>query len=293
MFIIITASFFIIRFAPGGPFSGEKNLPEQIIQNMMKKYHMDEPLLQQYFRYFGDILRGDFGPSLKYTESSVNELMGTTFPNSIVLGSLSLALAVLMGIGFGIISALKQNKWQDYLAMSLAVIGISVPLFVIGPLLQVYFAMYLKWVPVAGWFGRKGPLTLILPVITLAFPYFAYIARLSRASILEVLRSDYIRTARAKGLKESVVIVKHVLKGSMLPIVSYLGPAFAGILTGSIVVEQVFAIPGVGRIFVQSALNRDYPLIMGEVVIYGLILVVMNFIVDIVYGLLDPRIAYK
>ena len=219
--------------------------------------------------------------------------MGTTFPNSILLGSLSLGLAVLLGITFGIISALNQNKWQDYLSMSLAVIGIAVPLFVIGPILQVVFALNLKLVPVAGWFGRKGPLTLILPVITLAFPYFAYIARISRASILEVLRSDYVRTARAKGLKESVVIVKHVLKGSMLPVVSYLGPAFAGILTGSIVVEQVFAIPGVGRVFVQSALNRDYPLIMGEVVVYGLILVVMNFIVDIVYGVLDPRIANK
>ncbi len=177
--------------------------------------------------------------------------------------------------------------------MSLAVLGISVPLFVIGPILQVVFALKLKWVPVAGWIGRNWPLTLILPVITLAFPYFAYIARLSRASILEVLRSDYVRTARAKGLKESVVIAKHVLKGAMLPIVSYLGPAFAGILTGSLVVESVFAIPGVGRVFVQSALNRDYPLIMGEVVIFGLILVVMNFIVDIVYGLLDPRISYK
>lgn len=293
MFIIITVSFFIIRFAPGGPFSGEKNLPEQIVQNLLKKYHMDEPIFKQYLRYFGDILRGDFGPSLKYKESSVNELMATTFPNSIILGSLSLSLAVIFGIGFGIISALKQNKWQDYLAMSLAVVGISIPLFVIGPILQVIFAMNLKLFPVAGWFGRKGALTLVLPVITLSFPYFAYIARLSRASILEVLRSDYVRTARAKGLKESVVIVKHVLKGSMLPVVSYLGPAFAGILTGSIVVEQVFAIPGVGRIFVQSALNRDYPLIMGEVVIYGLILVVMNFIVDVAYGLLDPRIAYK
>jgi len=293
MFVIITISFFLIRFAPGGPFSGEKNLPEQVIENMLKKYHMDEPLFNQYIRYFSEVLRGDFGPSLKYKETTVNELIAQTFPNSIILGSLALALALFLGIGFGIISALKQNKWQDYMTMSLAVLGISVPLFVIGPILQVVFALKLKWVPVAGWIGRNWPLTLILPVITLAFPYFAYIARLSRASILEVLRSDYVRTARAKGLKESVVIVKHVLKGAMLPIVSYLGPAFAGILTGSLVVESVFAIPGVGRVFVQSALNRDYPLIMGEVVIFGLILVVMNFIVDIVYGLLDPRISYK
>lgn len=293
MFVLITLSFFLIRFAPGGPFSGEKNLPEQVVQNLLKKYHMDEPLLQQYLRYFGDILRGDFGPSLKYKETTVNELMAQTFPNSIILGSFSLMIAVVLGIIFGIVSALKQNRWQDYLTMSVAVLGISVPLFVIGPVLQVVFAMNLQWLPVSGWFGRKWPLTLIMPALTLAFPFFAYIARISRASILEVLRSDYIRTARAKGLKESVVIWKHVLKGAMLPVVSYLGPAFAGIITGSLVVESVFAIPGIGRVFVQSALNRDYPLIMGEVVVFGLIMVAMNFIVDIVYGLLDPRIAYK
>jgi oligopeptide transport system permease protein len=294
MFIIVTLSFFLIRFAPGGPFSSEKNVPEQVLQNLLKKYHMDEPLLNQYIRYCGDILRWDFGPSFRYKESSVNELIDQTFPNSIILGTVSLALALSLGLGVGIISALKQNRWQDYSAMSLAVVGISVPLFVVGPVLQLIFALNLKWLPVSGWiFSRKGLVTLIMPAITLAFPYFAYIARLSRASILEVLRSDYVRTARAKGLKESVVIAKHVMKGSLLPVVSYLGPAFSGIITGSIVVESVFAIPGIGRVFVQSALNRDYTLIMGEVIIYSLILVAMNFAVDILYGFLDPRIAYK
>jgi oligopeptide transport system permease protein len=294
MFIIITLSFALIRLAPGGPFSGEKNLPPQVIQNMLKKYHMDEPIMKQYVRYFGDVLRGDFGPSLRYKESSVNELVGQGFPVSIVLGTTSLLIACFLGILVGIISALKQNRWQDYTAMSLAVVGISVPLFVIGPVLQLVFAMKLKWLPVAGWItGRAGIAALIMPAITLALPYFAYIARLSRASILEVLRADYVRTARAKGLKESVVITKHVLKGALLPVVSFLGPSFAGIITGSLVVESTFAIPGIGRIFVQSALNRDYPLIMAEVIILSLLLVVLNFVVDIVYGFLDPRIAYK
>ncbi|MEI6876856.1 MAG: ABC transporter permease subunit [Spirochaetota bacterium] len=294
MFVIVTLSFFLIRFAPGGPFSSEKKLPEAVLQNILKKYHMDESLPRQYLRYLGDILRGDFGPSYKYKESTVNELIAQSFPNSIILGTVALALATLGGIGVGILSALKQNRWQDYSAMSLAVIGISVPLFVIGPILQLVFAMRLKWLPISGWItDRAGWAAIILPAVTLAFPYFAYIARLSRASILEVLRTDYVRTARAKGLKESVVIVKHVLKGSMLPVISYLGPAFSGIITGSLVVESIFLVPGVGRIFVQSALNRDYTLIMGEVIIYSLILVVMNFLVDVAYGFLDPRISYK
>jgi oligopeptide transport system permease protein len=294
MFVIITLSFFLIRFAPGGPFSAEKKVPAQVQQNLMKKYHMDESLGRQYLRYFGEILRGDLGPSFRYKDMSVNALIKQSMPNSMVLGTVALALAVVFGIAVGIISALKQNRWQDYGAMSLAVVGISVPLFVIGPLLQLVFAMQLKWLPTSGWItDRAGLVTLIMPAITLSFPYFAYIARLSRASILEVLRSDYVRTARAKGLKDSVVIGKHVLKGALLPVVSYLGPAFSGIITGSIVVETIFLVPGVGKIFVQSALNRDYTLIMGEVIVYSLILIVMNFAVDIVYGFLDPRIAYK
>ena len=294
MFVIVTLSFFLIRFAPGGPFSAEKKVPAQVLQNLMKKYHMDESLGRQYLRYFGEILRGDLGPSFRYKDMTVNELIRDSMPNSMLLGTLSLILAVALGIGVGIISALKQNRWQDYTAMSLAVVGISVPLFVIGPLLQLVFAMQLKWLPNSGWInGRAGLAALVLPVVTLSFPYFAYIARMSRASILEVLRSDYVRTARAKGLRESTVIGRHVLKGALLPVVSYIGPAFSGIITGSIVVETIFLVPGVGKIFVQSALNRDYTLIMGEVIVYSLILIVMNFVVDIVYGFLDPRIAYK
>jgi oligopeptide transport system permease protein len=294
MFIIITLSFFLIRFAPGGPFSSEKKLPEQVLQNILKKYHMDEPLWKQYGRYLGDILHGDLGPSFRYQDQTVTELISATMPTSILLGTAALGLALLLGIGAGIISALRQNRWPDYLSMSVAVVGISVPLFVIGPVLQLVFAMKLDWLPTSGWLNsRAGVKTLFLPMATLAFPYFAYIARLSRGSILEVLRSDYIRTARAKGLKESVVVVKHVLKGALLPIVSYLGPAFSGIITGSIVVETVFVVPGVGQIFVQSALNRDYTLIMGDIIVYSAVLVAMNFLVDILYGMLDPRIAYK
>jgi len=294
LFIIVTLSFFLIRLAPGGPFSGEKKLPPEIMANIMRKYHMDEPLMNQYFRYVGNVLKFDLGPSYRYKDQTVNDLIGNSFPVSIMLGTLSLAIAVLLGTLVGIISALKQNKWQDYAAMSVAVLGISVPLFVIGPLMMLVFALKLKWLPTSGWISsRAGWLTVIMPAMTLMMPYFAYIARMSRGSIIEVLRSDYVRTARAKGLKESVVIRKHVLKGAMLPIVTYLGPAFSGIITGSVVVEQIFVVPGIGRIFVQSALNRDYTVIMGDVIVYSIILIAANFVVDILYGLLDPRISYK
>ena len=294
MFLIVTLSFFLIRLAPGGPFSREKKVTPEVMQNLLKKYHMDEPLFKQYLRYMGDVIRGDLGPSFKNKDYSVNELIFTSLPNSLILGVVSLCIALILGVSVGIVSALNRNTRIDYAAMSAAVIGISVPLFVVGPVLMLILAMKLKWLPTSGWItGRAGLKTLIMPTITLAFPYFAYIARLSRASILEVLRSDYIRTARAKGLKQSVVVVKHVLKGAMLPVVSYLGPAFAGIVTGSVVVEQIFLVPGLGNFFVKSALNRDYTLIMGTVIVYSLILVVMNLIVDIIYGLLDPRISYK
>ncbi|HNP93605.1 MAG TPA: ABC transporter permease [Rectinema sp.] len=293
LFIVITLSFFLIRLAPGGPFAREREVPEAILQNLMKRYHMDEPLIKQYLRYMGDVIRWDFGPSYRYRDLSVNEIIDEGLPISMSLGVISLVLATVGGIAIGIISALKQNRWQDYVVTSIAVIGISVPLFVMGPVLQLVFGMKLKILPIGQWISTHGIKAVILPAITLSFPYFAYIARLSRASILEVLRSDYIRTARAKGLKESVVVWKHVLKGAMLPVVTYLGPAFSGIVVGSIVVESVFLVPGIGRPFVQSALNRDYTLIMAEVVVYSIILIIANLVVDILYGFLDPRISYK
>jgi oligopeptide transport system permease protein len=294
LFIIITLSFFIVRVAPGGPFDRDKRLPPEIMKNIEAKYNLDDPLIVQYGRYIFNIIRGDLGPSFAYHDHDVNYFIAHSLPKSLILGSLTLVCAVILGIGVGMISALKQNGWPDYTAMSIAVFGITVPNFVVGPVLMYFFALKLGWLPTSGWItGRFGWVTIIMPLITLTLPYFAYIARLSRASILEVLRSDYIRTARAKGMKDSVILFKHVLKGALLPVVSYLGPAFAGIITGSVVVERIFRIPGLGQFFVQSAFNRDYTLLMGTVIVYSAILILMNFIVDIVYGYLDPRISYS
>jgi oligopeptide transport system permease protein len=294
LFIIITLSFFIVRAAPGGPFDREKRLPPEIMRNIEKKYNLDEPLIMQYGRYMLDILRGDLGPSFSYNDHDVNFFIFSSLPKSLILGSIALGIAVVIGIGVGMISSVRQNTWVDYTAMSFAVIGITVPLFVIGPVLMYFLALKLNWLPTSGWVtGQHGWVTIIMPVITLSLPYFAYIARLSRASILEVLRSDYVRTARAKGLREIVIMFKHVLKGALLPVVSYLGPAFAGIITGSVVVERIFRIPGLGQFFVQAAFNRDYTLLMGTVIVYSVILIIMNFVVDILYGFLDPRISYS
>lgn len=294
LLVIITISFFIIRIAPGGPFDAEKALPKQIMENIEKKYHLDEPVIKQYARYMISVIRGDLGPSYRYKDQDVNYYIGKSLPNSLLLGSIAMTLSLILGITAGMVSAVRQNTWVDYLVMSVAVIGITIPLFVIGPVLAYIFAMKLGWLPSSGWItGRYGWVTIIMPVITLSADKFAYIARLSRASILEILRSDYIRTAKAKGLKTSTILVKHVLKGGLLPVVSYLGPAFSAILTGSIVVETVFRVPGLGKFFVQSALNRDYTLILGTVIVYSVILIIMNFVVDIIYAYLDPRISYK
>lgn len=293
LLIIITLSFFIVRIAPGGPFDGERALPEAVKANIEAKYHLDEPVVQQYGRYLFDVVRGDLGPSYKYKDNDVNYYIFTSLPNSAVLGTIAIMLALVFGVLFGVLAALYQNTWIDYLTMGIAVIGISVPLFVIGPVLQLVFAMNLGWFPTSGWYTTgEGWKTVILPALSLSFAYFATIARLTRSSMLDTLRSDYIRTAKAKGMKNSTIIMKHAMKGAMLPVVSYLGPAFAGVITGSIVIEQVFRVPGIGKFFVQSSFNRDYTLIVGVVIVFSVILVIMNFIVDILYALLDPRIAY-
>ena len=294
LFLIVTFSFFIMKAAPGGPFSAERSVPPEVLANINKVYHLDEPLVKQYVLYLGDILQGKLGPSFRYKDYTVNELIGNTLPNSLILGITALCGALFFGLLVGLISAVKRNSFADYAAMSVAVIGISIPLFVIGPILMFIFAVKLKWLPTSGWItGRQGLKTLVMPALALSLPYFAYIARLSRASILEVLRSDYIRTAYAKGLSYPAVLFKHALKGAMLPVISYLGPAFAGIITGSVVIEKIFLVPGLGTFFVQSALNRDYTLIMGTVVMYSIILIMMNFFVDILYAVIDPRISYK
>lgn len=294
LLIIITLSFFIVRIAPGGPFDGERALPEVIKRNIEAKYHLNEPMIQQYGRYLFDVLRGDLGPSYKYKDHDVNFLIFSSIPNSIILGIIAMIIALMFGISSGIIAALKQNSILDYFPMSLAAIGLSIPLFVTAPLLQYFFSMKLGWFPTSGWFSEgKSLITVVLPAVALSFGYFADIARLMRSSMIETLRSDYIRTANAKGMKYSIIIFKHAMKGALLPIVSYLGPAFAGIITGSIVVEQVFRVPGLGKFFVQSSFNRDYTLIVGVVIVYSVILIIMNFIVDVIYAQLDPRISYK
>ena len=294
LLIIITLSFFIVRIAPGGPFATERNMPEVIKRNIEAKYHLDEPLIKQYGRYMFSILRGDLGPSFKYKDYDVNYYIFTSLPKSIVLGLCAMAIALTFAMSAGIMAAVKQNSWVDYLSMGVAVIGISIPLFVIAPVLQLFFAMKHKWLPTSGWYTTgEGWKSVILPAVSLSFAYFADIARLTRSSMLETLRSDYIRTAKAKGMKSSSIIFKHAMKGAMLPVVSYLGPAFAGIITGSIVVEQIFRVPGLGKFFVQSSFNRDYTLIVGVVIVYSVILIFMNFIVDLVYAQLDPRITYK
>jgi oligopeptide transport system permease protein len=294
LFIVITISFFIIRIAPGGPFDAERRPPQQVIENIEAKFHLDEPVLMQYLRYMGDIARGDLGPSFRYQDHDVNFYIAQSLPNSLFLGFIALAMAFIAGLGAGILSSLNQNTWIDYLSMAVAVIGITVPLFVIGPVLMYFLALQWDLLPTSGWItGRYGWVTLIMPAVTLSLRPFATIARLFRASMLEILRSDFIRTARAKGLRDSVIVTKHVLKGALLPVVSYTGPAFASIVTGSVVVEQIFRVPGLGRFFVQSAINRDYTLIMGTVIVYSTILILMNFLVDIIYSLLDPRITYK
>jgi len=293
MLVIITLSFFIVRIAPGGPFDGEKKLPEVVKKNIEAKYHLDEPLLKQYGRYLLGVVQGDLGPSYKYKDHDVNYFIFNSLPNSMILGIIAMLLAIIFGMAAGMLSAVYQNTWIDYLSMGLAVLGISIPVFVICPVLQLVFAMRLDWLPTSGWF-RSGDswTTVIMPSLSLSFAYFANVARLERSSMLETLRSDYIRTAKAKGMKTSTIIFKHAMKGASLPVVSYFGPAFAGIITGSIVVEQVFRVPGLGKFFVQSSFNRDYTLIVGVVIVYSTILILMNFIVDILYSVLDPRITY-
>lgn len=291
LLILITLAFFLIRAAPGGPFDTEKALPPEIQANLDKKYHLDESLIQQYLRYIVELVKGDFGPSFQYKDYSVNELIGAGFPVSLRLGGAAILLAFLIGTTLGTIAALRQNTSVDYSVMATAMTGISIPNFVMAPLLILVFAVYLRWLPAGGW-GAGAVRNTVLPIIALSLPQIAYIARLMRGSMIEVLRSNFIRTARAKGLPEHTVIIRHALRPALLPIISYLGPAAAAIITGSVVVEQIFGIPGIGRYFVQGALNRDYTLVMGVVIFYGALVVVFNFVVDLLYAVLDPRVRY-
>lgn len=289
LLLLVTLSFFLMRLAPGGPFDGERSLPPEIEASLRAEYHLDESLPQQYLRYLGGLLRGDLGPSFQYQGFRVRELIASGLPVSLSLGLCAMTLALLLGGAAGIVASLRPGRGLDQGLMGLAMLGISVPSYVVGPLLVLLFAVLLRWLPAGGWEpGRWSD--LLLPVVALALPQIAAIARLLRGSMLEVLRQPYIRTARAKGLPEPRVVFVHALKPALLPVVSYLGPATAGLITGSVVVEQVFSLPGIGRYFVQGALNRDYTLVLGVVLVYGAMILLFNFLVDLLYGLLDPRL---
>jgi oligopeptide transport system permease protein len=292
LLVIVTVAFFMMRIAPGGPFDRERALPPEIEKNVLAAYDLDQPLLMQYADYLVGILHGDFGPSFKYRDFTVAELLWTGFPASLEVGGLAIALAVLLGISLGTLAALRQNTAVDYAVMASAMTGITIPNFVMAPLLTLIFGVYLSWLPVAGW-NNGAPQNLILPVIALALPQIADVARLTRSSLIEVLHANYVRTARAKGLRERIVVVRHALKGALLPVVSYLGPATAQVVTGSVVIETIFGIPGIGRYFIQGALNRDYTLVMGTVIVYAVLIILLNLIVDLLYGVLDPKVKQR
>jgi len=287
LWAIATLTFFLMRAAPGGPFQSEREIPAAAREQLMRKYGLDRPLAEQYGRYLVNAARLDFGPSYKYPTQQVKDIIRASFPVSLELGLWALLLSLAIGVPLGVLAASRQNTAFDYIAMSSTLLGVSVPNFVLGPLLVLTFSLTLYWLPPALWLS---PANRVLPVVTLSAIYLAYIARLTRGGMLETLRQDYIRTARAKGLPESRVIFGHALKLGILPVVSYLGPAVARIVMGSIVIEQIFAIPGLGRHLVSAAFNRDYTLVLGIVVFYAGFLMVLNLVVDVAYAWLDPRV---
>ncbi len=291
LFIIVTIAFFLIRLAPGGPFDLERPLDAKIMENLNAAYGLDQPLHVQYGMYVRNLVRGDFGPSYVLHDFRVADLFAKGLPVSMRLGLSALLIAVAVGGSLGTIAALRQNKAADYAVVGLATIGVTIPTFVVAPILQIVFGLWLAWLPVAGW-GDGAGRHIVLPVVVLAMPLLAVIARLTRASMIETLRANHIRTLRAQGLGLST-IVRHALRAAALPVVSYLGPAAAAVLTGSVVVETIFGLPGIGRYFVESALNRDYTVVMGTVVVVAVFVLIFNLMVDIVYALLDPRVCYE
>ncbi|NEN74945.1 oligopeptide ABC transporter permease OppB [Pelistega sp. NLN82] len=292
LLILITVSFFLMRLAPGSPFTSERAYSPEVMANIEAKYHLNEPLYKQYFLYLKNMAQGDFGPSFKYKDQTVNSLVASAFPVSFKLGVVSFFFAVLIGVSVGTFAALKQNSRWDYLLMSSAMIGIIMPSFVFAPLLVLIFAIYLDWLPAGGWNG--GELYyMVLPVTSLTIAYVAGIARITRGSMIEVLHSNFIRTAKAKGLPMRKILLKHALRPALMPVVSYLGSVFVGIITGSIVIESVFGIPGIGQLFVNGALNRDYSLVMSLTILVGFLTILFNTVVDILYAVIDPKIRYS
>ena len=290
LFIIITISFFIMRLAPGGPFDSEKVLPPQIEQNIKAFLGLDQPLWKQYLLYLNGMVHLNLGVSFNYPDMTVREIIAKAFPTSFLIGITAFSFALLIGIAFGVISALKKGKLLDHLLFSFTVLGVSIPSIVLGPVLIIVVGSWLRLLPVAGWGSFSQ---LILPALTLSFLYISFIARITRASLLESMQKDFVKTARSVGIGEKKIIFKYVLRGSLLPLISYIGPAFAGVITGSIVIERIFAIPGLGQHFISAALNRDYSLALGTVIFYSVILLIVNLIADLLYVLVDPRISYE
>lgn len=288
IFIVITATFFLVRAAPGGPFDAEKVVLPEVKRALEAQYKLDLPLHEQYFAYLSDLAQGELGPSFKYPGRSVNEILFSGLPVTAELGFYALLIALVIGVTAGVFASLKPNTRQDYIPMGLAMIGICMPSFLLGPLLVLVFGIYLEWLPISGWGSIPGD--KILPSITLGAAYAAYVARLSRAGMLEILSQDYIRTARAKGLPEWLVVGKHALRGGLIPVVAFLGPAFAGLLAGSFVVETIFQIPGLGRFYVQAAFNRDYTMILGTTVFLSSLIVLFNLVSDVAAAWLNPRL---
>lgn len=292
LLLVIAIAFLMVHAAPGGPFDSERRLPPEIEENVQRAYDLDQPLSQQFARYVGGLWRGDLGPSIRLRDYTVSELIESALPVSMMLGAVAMLVAIVVGVSAGLYAALRRNTLIDRLITGAAMFGISVPVFVIAPIMLLVFAVYLNWLPVS-WTSGSGVSRLVMPVIALALPQIAYIARLTRASMIDVMGSDFIRTATAQGLSTLSIVRYHAVKPAMLPLLSYMGPAIAGILTGSVVIEQVFAIPGVGQLFLGGALNRDYTLVLGITVFYAALVIVLNLIVDLLYGFLDPRIRTR
>lgn len=291
LLVLITVSFFMMRFAPGNPFSSERALPPEVMANIEAKYGLDKPVLQQYFTYLGNLARGDLGPSFKYKDFSVNDLVAQALPVSAKIGLFAFGGAVLLGVGAGIMAALRQNSWLDYAVMSTAMLGVVIPSFVLAPVLILVFAIHLKWLPAGGWQGG-GWQFMVLPVVGMMMHYIAAIARITRGSMIETMNANFIRTARAKGLPMARIVLRHALRPALLPVVSYLGPAFVGIITGSVVIETIFGLPGIGQLFVNGALNRDYSMVLGLTILVGTLTITFNAVVDILYAVIDPKIRY-
>ncbi|WP_162046062.1 oligopeptide ABC transporter permease OppB [Vibrio taketomensis] len=291
MLVLITVSFFLMRFAPGNPFSSERPLPPEVMANIEAKYGLDKPVMEQYFTYLTNVIQGDFGPSFKYLDYSVNELISVALPVSAKVGVVAFIFTVILGVSIGTIAALRQNSWIDYAIMSTAMLGVVLPSFVLAPALIYLFSLHWNIFPAGGWQGG-GFEYLVLPVIAMSLLYVATFARITRGSMIETLNSNFIRTARAKGLSYRYIIIKHALKPALLPVVSYMGPAFVGIITGSVVVETIFGLPGIGKLFVNAAFNRDYSLVMGVTILIGFLFILFNAIVDILLAMIDPKIRY-